>query len=200
MSRIAAVSIAILAALMLAGSAIAKSGFEARLDAPIPTELSAGSTVRVGWTLVDPRSDGVLEMVSTFLRVHPLGGAAFEVAGREGPAGHYTATFRAPPGGIVLVDIGMLGESCELGRCTRSDVLFPVVEPAPVEAASSPVSAAAPDGRAPGTAGIGVAPATGDKLRPTPNESTLAASALIVLVGLLVVGCAIAIRQVGRRA
>jgi hypothetical protein len=118
-----------MAVLFFVGPAIAKTGFVARLDSTLPVDPPPGSTVQVGWTLIDPRSDGVLQGVTTFLRIHPLGGPAFEVAGREDAAGHYTASFEAPLGGIVLVDFGMLGENCENGTCTRSDVMFPVDEP-----------------------------------------------------------------------
>jgi len=116
-------------ALFAAEPVAAKSGFEARLDRAMPDEPSAGSTVQVGWTLIDPRTDGVLEGISAFLRIRPWRTPPFDVIGREGPGGHYSASFVAPPGGIALLEIGMLNENCVDDQCTRSDMMFPIDEP-----------------------------------------------------------------------
>ncbi len=164
---------AAMAALVFVGPAVAKTGFVARLDMALPVGPPAGSTVMLGWTLIDPRTDGVLEGVTTFVRIHPLGGSAFEVAGREDAAGHYTASFVAPPGGIVLVDFGMLGENCENGMCTRSDVMFPVDEPEAADAASKAGSAtpahaiATPDDVAAAAAVVSLPPGTAGESRPS---------------------------------
>ena len=201
------VAAAALAVLLSVGPAVAKTGFVARLDDALPVDPPAGSTVLVGWTLADPRSDGVLEGVSTFLRIHPLGGDAIEVAAREGAAGHYTASFAAPPGGIVFVEIGMLGEMCENGTCTRSDVMFPVDEPvganaAPKTGQAAPTTAASTsDHRAAAVAAASLPPAMASDSRPMSMvESAVTMLAALVLALALVVTTTFAARRVMRRA
>ncbi len=200
MQRVFLVIASALVALLLAGPAVAKDGFEARLDRALPAQPSAGSTVHVGWTLIDPRSDGVLEGVSTFLRIHPLGGPPVEVVGREGAAGHYTASFVAPAGGIVRVEIGMLGEMCENGQCTRSDVMFPIDEPDGAKSAPGAAFAPAADRQAPAAAGASLTPTTPGKSRPASIDSAATLLALVMLAGASVAGIAFAARRVVRRA
>jgi hypothetical protein len=62
-----------------------------------------------------------------FIRLTSVDGSEeFEASGTERPSGsgHYVATITLPLGGVGLVEIGLRGESCVDGECTRSDVMF----------------------------------------------------------------------------
>ena len=56
--------------------------------------------------------------------------ASTETMGRESPAGsgRYEATIAIPSGGVGRVEVGLFGESCVDGTCTRSDLLFELPE------------------------------------------------------------------------
>ena len=72
--------------------------------------------------------------------------------GRESPpgSGRYEATITIPSGGVRRVEVGLFGESCVDGTCTRSDLPFELPEDqrVPQAAAAPPVvplaTAAAP--------------------------------------------------------
>ena len=64
-----------------------------------------------------------------FFRVHPLGGSPIEDMAKQDGAGHYTATFLMPAHGIVSVEAGVRGESCESGTCQPSDLMLAVTGP-----------------------------------------------------------------------
>jgi hypothetical protein len=107
-----------------AGSAAAKGNAMAALDAPIPPDADPGSELEVGWRAWTP--DGGAEWPfagsPVFIRlVSTDGTSTTEVLGRENPrgSGHYLATISVPPGGVGRVEIGLLGESCVDGSCTR---------------------------------------------------------------------------------
>jgi hypothetical protein len=62
-----------------------------------------------------------------FIRLtSPDGSASTEAFGVENPrgSGHYLATIAVPAGGVGLVEVGLFGESCVDGACSRSDILF----------------------------------------------------------------------------
>jgi hypothetical protein len=58
------------------------------------------------------------------------GSRSTETMGRESPAGsgRYEATIAIPSGGVGRVEVGLFGESCVDGTCTRSDLLFELPE------------------------------------------------------------------------
>lgn len=118
--------------LSLAGTAAAKEGV-AVLDAPIPPGAEPGSDLEVGWRVFT--TDGKTEWPETgspiFIRLTSVGRLhSVERAGREDPpgSGHYVATVTVPMGGVGLVEVGLLGESCVNGECTRSDLMFTLAE------------------------------------------------------------------------
>ena len=111
----------------------------------------------------------------------------------------------APPGGIVLLDFGMLGENCENGACTRSDVMFPVDEPEGADAASKAASAT-PAAVTPtrddvaAAAVAGLLPGTTVESRPSSIiESSATLLALDVLAAALVAAMIFAAGRVLRR-
>jgi hypothetical protein len=130
MRTFARLSAALLLLLAAAVPALAKEGLEARLDRPIALAGDPGSTVTVGFTIAaigdDPDS---WPGQPVFLKVHPVGGAPIESTATDDGRGHYTATFTMPAHGIAAVEIGLRGESCENGVCSRSDFMFQVAGP-----------------------------------------------------------------------
>ena len=120
--------------LSLAGVAAAKEGAEASLDAPIPPGAEPGSEIEVGWSAGWPDGTGGLDPIigsPVFIRLTSVDGSErIEASGTERPSGsgHYVATITVPRGGVGLVEIGLRGESCVEGTCTRSDLLFELPE------------------------------------------------------------------------
>lgn len=113
--------------LVLPPAALAKDGFEARLDAALPADASPGDELSVGWTLAgtEPGEPARFSAMGVFVRL--VGDSASEAVGKEGPTGHYTAVVRVPEGGIAGVEIGVQGTRCVQDKpCERSDYLFPI--------------------------------------------------------------------------
>jgi hypothetical protein len=121
---------AVLLVLAVAAPALAKAGLEARLDRPIPLNGDPGTTVFVGFSVAaigeDPDSWAGQPVI---LRMHPVGGDPVESVAKDDGKGHYTAAFVMPEHGVAAVEIGLRGESCENGTCTRSNLLFRVAGP-----------------------------------------------------------------------
>ena len=147
----------------LNGAAAAKGDAMAALDTPIPPDADPGTELEVGWRAWTPGADGEWPFAGSpvFIRLTSADGASStEVLGRENPSGsgHYLATIAVPSGGVGLVEIGLFGESCVNGVCSRSDILFElpegqrtplaadvsVAEP-PIPAAPQPVAVPAED-------------------------------------------------------
>src|SRR6476659_10592412 len=130
MRTIVRLAAAVLLMLAVAAPALAKEGIEARLDQPIPLNGDPGTTVTVGFTVAaigeDPDSWSGQPVI---LKVHPVGGDPVETVATDDGAGHYSATFVMPEHGVAAIEIGIRGESCENGTCTRSDLLFQVAGP-----------------------------------------------------------------------
>ena len=125
--------------LALAGAAAAKGNALAELDTPIPPGAEPGSVLSVGWRAWVPDVEGDWPFAGSpvFLRLtSPDGTASTEAFGVENPrgSGHYLATIEVPAGGAGLVEVGLFGESCVDGVCSRSDILFelPAVQRTPV--------------------------------------------------------------------
>jgi hypothetical protein len=126
------------AAMLLVSLAIApvaaKTAYEARLDAPISRDAAPGATITVRWTVdqvVGFERVPIEGPGPVFLRLYPMtrGAAPTEAIGDEPlpDSGRFTASIEVPAGGVARVEIGLFGESCTAGVCTRYDELFPVV-------------------------------------------------------------------------
>ena len=131
--RLWAAPAAALLALSLFGVAAAKDGALASLETPIPPDADPGTEVDVAWRawMPDAGTDWPFSGSPVFIRlISADGGRSTETMGRESPSGsgHYEATITIPPGGVGLVEVGLFGESCVEGTCTRSDLLFELPE------------------------------------------------------------------------
>ena len=179
--------------LSLAGTVAAKGDVLAALDAPIPPDAEPGTELDVGWRAWMPggTSEWPFSGAPVFIRLtSPDGASSTEAFGRENPvgSGHYLATIHVPVGGVGLVDVGLFGESCVNGECTRSDILFELPEEQRVPVAAAPVIVDPPVPAAP-------APEPGpiQAARATPPQDTVpialaivaGAVALALLLGLL---------------
>ena len=130
--------------LSLAGPAAAKGDAMAALDAPIPPDADAGAELEIGWRAWIPggTSEWPFSGAPVFIRLtSPDGSSSTEAFGRETPkgSGHYLATIQVPAGGVGRVEVGLFGESCVRGACTRSDILFELPEEQRVPVAAAPV-------------------------------------------------------------
>jgi hypothetical protein len=137
---------AVVLALSLAGVVAGKDGALASLETPVPPDADPGTRIDVAWRawMPDSGSDWPFSGSPVFIRlVSANGGKATETMGRERPpgSGRYEATIAIPSGGVGLVEVGLFGESCIEGTCTRSDLLFELPEDqrVPQLAAARPV-------------------------------------------------------------
>ena len=152
--RLWAALAAVALALSVAGVAAAKGGALASLDTPIPVDAEPGTEIDVAWRAWTPDggSDWPFSGSPVFIRlVSADGGRSTESMGREIPpgSGHYEATIAIPSGGVRRVEVGLFGESCVEGSCTRSDLPFELPEDQRVPQAAAapavvPVATAAP--------------------------------------------------------
>lgn len=122
---------AVVLVLALAGTVAAKGDTIAELDAPIPPDAQPGTKIDVGWRAWVPDGDNEwpFEGFPVFIRLtSPDGASSTEAFAAEDPpgSGHFLATIVVPDGGVGLVEVGLFGESCVNGECTRSDLLFPL--------------------------------------------------------------------------
>ena len=131
--------------LALAGAAAAKGNALAELGAPIPPGAEPGSNIEMGWRawMPDVEGDWPFSGSPVFIRLTSADGASStEALGVENPtgSGQYHATIRVPAGGVGLVEVGLFGESCVKGACSRSDILFelPAAQRVPVAIAAGP--------------------------------------------------------------
>ena len=145
-------------ALAVVAPAAAKEGALAELDAGIPRDAEPGSQLEVGWRAWTPDGSTEHPLMGSplFIRLTSADGSErVEVSGREDPAGsgHYLATVTIPQGGVSLVEIGLRGESCANGSCSRSDMILelPDEQRLPgLAAAGSASSSMAPSALGPG--------------------------------------------------
>jgi hypothetical protein len=169
MGRLATASLlGFLLVLSLAGTAAAKGDVLAMLDAPIPPDAKPGTELDVGWRAWTPggTSEWPFSGAPVFIRLtSPDGSSSTEAFGHEDPegSGHYFATIQVPAGGVRLVDVGLFGESCVNGECTRSDILFELPEEQRVPVAAAPVIVDPPIPAAP-------APSPGRSRRRAPRR------------------------------
>jgi hypothetical protein len=144
--RLWAALAAVLLALSLAGVAAAKGGALASLETPIPPDADPGTKIDVAWRawMPDAGTDWPFSGLPVFIRLISADGRrSTETMGRESPmgSGRYEATIAIPSGGVGRVEVGLFGESCVEGTCTRSDLLFELPEDQrlPQSAAAAPV-------------------------------------------------------------
>ena len=202
-------SLLLLLTLGLAGPALGKGGTQARLDAPIPADSPAGTTIEVGWTTFQTDGQGgsivAFSGAPVFIALRAPGAEApgTLVFGDEYPSGsgHFTASIVVPDGGIAPggVVIGLRGTVCEAGTtCVHHDLAFELVGAVLVSApvASAIVAAPVRDPIADPAATARVTP-TASAVDSTPVVAIGPVSAL-ALVGLL--GVAIRRREVRRLA
>ena len=102
---------------------------KATLTTRVPVVASAGTTVRVSWTLSYRDEHG---------QRHPFGGegifvrllsrsyAPAQTALARGTTGGYVATVRVPKGGMRGIQIGIRGWSSGPNGTHRADWLFPI--------------------------------------------------------------------------
>jgi hypothetical protein len=116
-----------LVALVVALPAAGKEGVQATLTTRVPLGATAGTTVRVAWTLSYRDASGDRHPFGgegIFLR---LGGtSAATTAFAHGVSGGYAATVRVPAGGIRSIQIGIRGWSSGPNGTHRADELFPI--------------------------------------------------------------------------
>jgi hypothetical protein len=165
MSRHRLASIAILAAVaavFVVVPVFAKEGAEAKLDTALPRDAQPGSTIDVGWSVMQVENDQMHPLTGSPVYIRLVGPGAASVAeamGRETPAGsgHYTASIQVPDGGIEKVFVAMRGEACTAGACQRSDMIFPLTDD-PLVTGAAPV--------APSTAAPSASASVGAQLAP----------------------------------
>ena len=188
--RLWAALAAVLLALSLAGVTAAKGGALASLETPIPPDADPGTKIDVAWRawMPDAGTDWPFSGLPVFIRlISADGGRSTETMGRESPAGsgQYEATIAIPSGGVGRVEVGLFGESCVDGTCTRSDLMFELLEDqrVPQPAAALPVvplkSAADP----PAVRSVATTDAAEDPRLPNlPLAVAVIAAGIVVLV------------------
>jgi hypothetical protein len=121
----------IVAFLVAAPVALAKSDVTARLETAVPRDAEPGESVRLAWSLGFPDDQGrrqPFDAGGVFIRLVSASGesrVAFTSSGAR-PNGRYTAEIKVPEGGIAEVEVGLAGTRCTPDGCERSDLLFPV--------------------------------------------------------------------------
>ena len=174
--------------LSVAGLTAAKEGAVASLDAPISPGTEPGTEIEVGWSAGWPDGAGGLDPIigsPVFIRLTSADGSAtVEASGTERPSGsgHYVATIRLPRGGVGLVEIGLRGESCVNGECTRSDLMFALADEQAHPQRAAPIAPApllnAPEPLAPANAREQAAPPATPRQPVDGVPLALAATAL----------------------
>ena len=122
--------LAVLLALAVASTALAKEGVVAEVLTPISRDAKPGTKVNVVWTLTSDE-DGESHPFggsAVFIRLFgPSGSHTKRVYGTEVSSGRFRATLRIPRGGVRRVVVGLMGESCDAEGCRPSPILFRVV-------------------------------------------------------------------------
>ena len=190
MRQLRTIAVALLAiGLCLSGAATALAkGQDAvvTLDAPLPVDAPAGSTVRIAWSVDIELDEGSLPFNAegVFVRLVPASGAPVHIVARQDRPGHYVATVEVPTGGLGKVLFGLRGEACSAGgACAPSDEYFRVGSASGGVAApaADPAVAPAPIAQAP----VETSPAIGMTIDPTWLPVVTLAVLGLVVVGLL---------------
>jgi hypothetical protein len=133
MTRIVALSAlaaAVVVAAVAAGPAGAKGGVEARLVTPISRGALPGTRITVVWTLasVDGGKRRPFGAGGVFVRLFGRDSRSLRVyATTMAAPGRYRAVVRIPRGGVLRIEIGLMGTACDAEGCRRSPALFPIV-------------------------------------------------------------------------
>ena len=109
---------------------------QAWLDAALPTEAPAGTTVSIGALLWSPDQGDVVTSITPRFTIHPATGKAAAAIANGVPdwRGHYTAQLVVPRGGFGRFDIGIPVTFCDAaGACVHQDSLFDVAVGPPVD-------------------------------------------------------------------
>jgi hypothetical protein len=110
--------LAVLAALVLSASALAKDGVKAELTSALPADAVPGTAIDVSWSLASP--SGPFDAMLIFVRLLDARGGkpTFALApGSSHPGGRFHASVVVPQGGIGGVQFGVRG---------TTDVVFPL--------------------------------------------------------------------------
>lgn len=105
-------------------------GISAWLDAPIPADAPAGSTIDVGLTIVETEADGRARLsraMPSYLILSPATGDAppSRASTRSDWPGHVHAAVPVPDGGPGTIEVGFEGQEChDDGSCRNVDVAF----------------------------------------------------------------------------
>ncbi len=121
---------AVLFALAVASTALAKEGVVAEVLTPISRDAKPGTKINVVWTLtsVEGEESHPFGGSAVFIRLFgPAGSHTKRVYGTEVQSGRFRATLRIPRGGARRVVIGLMGEACDAEGCRPSPILFRVV-------------------------------------------------------------------------
>ena len=96
------------------------------LDAPLPLDAPAGSTIVVGALLQQPDFIGVLQFATPHFNLAPATGGAAPSSANGVPdwKGHYVARLVVPRGGVGVLSIGLPGTICENDTCVAGDWPF----------------------------------------------------------------------------
>jgi hypothetical protein len=113
--------------------AMAKEGAVAKLDTAVHRDAQPGSTIEIGWSVVQVSNDKETPFSATpfYVRLTGPDGSSSEAQGIETPSGsgHYVATIVVPKGGIQDITVALAGTACYAsGGCQRSDYVFPLTD------------------------------------------------------------------------
>lgn len=139
---LALVIAALLAPAVLSGIALAKGPGLVRVDPPIDLGAAPETWLDVRFVPFQVIDDGaeIPWTGGTFVvRLVPVDATApvtrFPARERPAGSGRFEATVIVPDSGLAGVQIGLLGESCEQGACTVSDMPFELTDGSVVAAA-----------------------------------------------------------------
>ena len=129
--KVGAVAAAVLLALLLPLTALAKEGGLVTLAAPIPRDAEPGSSLTVTFTVTVPAENGHMVPVTgspmVLKLVGPDGTTTEGLGAERGTPGTYTATIRVPSSGISSAVFGIRGTGVAAdGTTLVEDLAFDV--------------------------------------------------------------------------
>jgi hypothetical protein len=170
--------------------AVAKEGFQARLDAPIGRDTPGGTTLLVGMTVTFP--DGSVthpvQGAPIYLELVGRDGASIRAMGREDQTmGHYQFRIEVPPAGIASVEIGISG-TAEVAILLQGTALVA----GGISARTAQVAPALPAAPTPFARASAVAPAVAPPVLapavPPVSDPAAALPAVLPALALLAIG------------
>jgi hypothetical protein len=123
-------TVATLAALLVAAPASGKGDVRARIEGPVRCDAASGSVITVAWRLASVErgkrepfgAGGVFVRLVGEARGRPMSKARARAMGR----GRYTADVRVPRGGIRRLQIGLDGIRRIADRTEPAPIYFPI--------------------------------------------------------------------------